>query len=229
MRKIPVPWMMAGWIFLTVILFFSCSSPPENYIILCAGDSITEIGYPPFLERILEEEGIRAKILNWGKSGHTSREYLAFLEKNKDRLAQYYPDVICLQLGTNDVRIDHDRTPAHEFYANMKDIIQLFKGYRTRWGKTPRILLATIPPIPSHSHFPFSPASSERVEVEINPLIEKMASEENCALVDNYSVFYRSPRLLPDVHPTDEGYEALALSWYAALKKEGIHAPSGKD
>jgi lysophospholipase L1-like esterase len=229
MRKDRFFWIKAGRFFLLFFLFFSCSSPPENYIILCAGDSITEIGYPRFLERTLKKESIRAKVLNWGKSGNTSREYLAFLEKNKHKTAQYFPDFICLQLGTNDVRQDHDHTPADEFYANMKEIIRLFRDFRTRSGKTPQIFLATIPPIPSGAPFPFAPESSKQVEQTINPLIQKIAEEENCTLVDNFSVFCRSPQWLPDVHPSEEGYEALAQNWYAALKKEGIKAPSGKD
>lgn len=219
-------WIKAGSVLLAMGLFFFCSSPPQNYIILCAGDSITEIGYPPFLERILEEEGIRVKVLNQGKSGHTSGEYLAYLEKNKAHLEQDFPDYICLQLGTNDVRTDSDHTTADEFYANMKEIIHLFKDFRTRSEKTPHVLLATIPPIPGDSPFPFAPASAERAEQEINPLIQKIALEEDCILVDNFSVFRGSPRLLPQVHPTDEGYQALARNWYDALKKHGVH-PAG--
>lgn len=227
MQKAVFFGIKAGPVLLIIALLYSCSSPPQNYIILCAGDSITEMGYPPFLEQILKEEGIRAKVLNQGKSGHTSREYLAFLEKNKKKLAQNFPDFICLQLGTNDVRIDHDHTPANEFYANMKKIISLFRDFRTRSGKSSHILLATIPPIPNSTPFPFDPSSVDRVQQEINPLIQRIAAEENCILVDNTTVFSRSPHLLIDVHPSDKGYAAMALNWHNALKKEGLQ-PTGK-
>jgi lysophospholipase L1-like esterase len=214
----------AGSILLIIALFFSCSSPPSSYIILCAGDSITEDGYPPFLERILKGEGIRAKVLNFGKSGHTSREYLRFLQEKKRELAENHPDFILLQLGTNDVRTDNDYTSTEEFYTNMKQIIRLFRDFTTRSGKNPRILIAIIPPIPDGTPFPFSPLSAKRVTEEINPLVQKIAAEEKCSLVDNFSFFLSSPNLLPEVHPSDQGYEAMAKNWHTALKKEGIRS-----
>ncbi len=208
---------------LTLILMLSfCTPSPEGIIILCAGDSITESGYPRFLRTLLKNEGIRAKILNQGRSGHNSREYLEFLKKNHASLAERSPDFVLLQLGTNDVRIDQDRTSAEEFYNNMKDIIDLLGQLKTRSGKQTRILLATIPPVHQDTPFPFTPESGKRVEEEINPLIQKISHEEKIPLVDNHSLFLRSPHLLPDVHPSEQGYQALAQNWFKALKKEGI-------
>jgi lysophospholipase L1-like esterase len=214
----------AGLILLVSVLFFSCSSPPSNYIILCAGDSLTEEGYPPFLERGLKGEGIRVKVLNYGKSGHTSGEYLRFLKRKKTELVEHQPDFILLQLGTNDVRTDNDHTPADELYANMKEIISYFLDFKTRTGKKSRILIATIPPVPEETPFPFAPVSATRVLNEINPLIQKLAEEEKLILVDNFSVFLDNPHLLPEVHPSDQGYEAMAKNWHNALKKEGIRS-----
>jgi lysophospholipase L1-like esterase len=227
MHKTISSWTKAGSILLIFALFFSCSSPPTSYIILCAGDSITEVGYPKFLRRILKKEGIRAKVLNQGRSGHTSGEYLRFLQERKTELAENRPDFILLQLGTNDVRTDHDNTSADKFYVNMKKIIQLFRDFETRSGENPHIILATIPPIPDGTPFPFASLSAKRVEQEINPLIQKLALEETLTLVDNFPVFLRSPHLLPDVHPSIEGYKEMAQNWYRALKKQGLR-PSGK-
>ncbi len=212
-----------GSLLLILALLFSCSSPPpESYIVLCAGDSITEMGYPPFLDRLLKREGIRARVINFGQSGHTSGEYLRFLQKRESELAESYPDFVLLQLGTNDVRNDHDQTSADDFYDHMKEIIRIFQHFKTRSGKDPRILLATIPPIPEGTPFPFSTKSANRVKEEINPIIHKIAAEKKCAIVDNFTVFLRSPHLLPEVHPSDQGYQVLAQNWLAALKKSGI-------
>jgi lysophospholipase L1-like esterase len=216
--------MISGSLLLIIALLFSCSPPPTIYIILCAGDSLTEIGYPPFLKTLLKRAGIRAKVLNQGRSGFNSKEYLAFLEKNKKTLAGNFPDFICLQLGTNDVRTDHDHTSADEFYANMKEIIRLFRDFTTRSGKEPHILLATIPPVPDDTPFPFAPVSAERVEQEINPIIKRIAMEETLSLVDNFSVFLDNPHFLPEVHPTDQGYEAMAKNWHDVLKKKGVRS-----
>jgi lysophospholipase L1-like esterase len=214
--------MKIGSILAFLLLLTFCSSKSTGVIILCAGDSITEVGYTAFLHKILNREGIRNKVLNRGRSGHSSREYLQFLKKNQTEWAESYPDFILLQLGTNDIRIDQDRTSADEFYRNMKKIILLFRGFRTRAGKSPLILLATIPPVPEGTPYPFDSASTRRVWQEINPLIEKIAQEENLPLVDNFSLFLNTPPLLPEVHPSKEGYEALAQNWYEALKKEGL-------
>jgi len=214
--------MKAGSILVCLLILTFCGSKSTGIIILCAGDSITEIGYPRFLHRILNREGIRNKILNQGQSGHNSREYLQFLKKNKTIWAVSSPDFVLLQLGTNDVRIDQDQTSADEFYRNIKEIILLFRRFRTRAGKSPLILLATIPPIPEGTPYPFDSASRRRVWEEINPLIEKISQEENLPLVDNFSLFLSSPHLLQEVHPSKKGYEALAQNWVEALKKEGI-------
>jgi lysophospholipase L1-like esterase len=211
-----------GLIFMLTLVFCFCSPSPKNIIILCAGDSITEVGYPRYLQKILKNEGIQAKILNRGKSGHNSQEYLTFLDKNREALSETSPDFVLLQLGTNDVRIDHDRTSANDFYDNMKQIIALLRRLRTRTGKVPFILLASIPPVPEDIPFPFAPESGKRVEEEINPLIQKIALEEKVPLVDNHSLFLQSPHLLPDIHPSQEGYKALAQNWFKALKKEGM-------
>lgn len=203
---------------LIIFLISSCSFSLRRVIILCVGDSITESEYPRFLQEIFNKENIRAKVLNYGRIGHTSGEYLNFLEKNKTALAKSRPDFILLQLGTNDVRVDADRTSAEQFYLNMKEIIEIFRGFRNRIGEEPQILLATIPPVPEGTPFPFSRESSARVRDEINPLIQKICSEEKILLVDNYFLFLYSPHLLPEVHPTKEGYRYLAQNWYKALE-----------
>lgn len=211
-----------GLVLILAVLFCFCSPSPKSIIILCAGDSITETGYPRHLQKILKNEGVKAKIFNQGKSGHNSREYLAFLEKNQETLRESTPDFVLLQLGTNDVRIDHDRTSADDFYNNMKQIISLLHRLRTRTGEKTHILLASIPPVLEDIPFPFAPESGKRVEEEINPLIQKIALEEKIPLVDNHSLFLQSPKLLPDIHPSLEGYKALAQNWFNALKKEGL-------
>jgi lysophospholipase L1-like esterase len=209
-------------ILVLIILFAFCSPSPKGIIIVCAGDSITEFGYPRHLRNILKNKGLRARILNQGKSGHNSREYLSFLKKNLDGLRKSSPDFVLLQLGTNDVRIDHDYISANDFYNNMKQIITLLHTLKTRTSEKPRILLATIPPVTEDTPYPFAPESRKRVEDEINPLIQKIALEEKIPLVDNFSLFLESPHLLQDVHPSQEGYKVLAQNWFNALKKEGL-------
>jgi lysophospholipase L1-like esterase len=196
----------------------ACTSPPAGIIIFCAGDSITAEAYPHFLRQILNQQGIKARVLNYGRNGNTSGEYLRFLEGNVERLKEERPDIILLELGTNDVRVDADNTPADVFKDNLKKIISVFRTFQSRSGRAPKIFLATIPPIPPGIPFPFGPDSVRRVFEEINPAIRAICEEENILSVDNYSIFLNEPSLLPDVHPSREGYRRLAENWYAALK-----------
>lgn len=196
----------------------ACNPSSRGIIIACVGDSLTDSTYPRHLSKALADEGIRSKILNYGRSGFTSGEYLSYLEENQAVLAAERPDYILVQLGTNDVRMDHDRTSQEQFSANMQNILNKLSMLQNPEGKKSQILLATIPPIPSGTPFPFSPESQNRVQDEINPLIIRIGKEKKIPIVDNYSLFLENPHFLPEVHPSEDGYKHLAHNWFAALK-----------
>jgi lysophospholipase L1-like esterase len=206
------------WFVISMLFFSFCSSKPQGFIILCAGDSITAADYPRFLQRRFDQDGILARVLNYGRSGNTSGEYLAFLKKNTTRLSEEHPDFILIQLGTNDLREDLDYTSTAQFSDNMTDIIDIFNGFKTRSGKTPRCLIATIPPIPENYFFPFTEDSQRRVKEEINPAIKQIALATGLVLVDNYTLLLDQPQFLPEVHPSREGYRQIAQNWYDSLK-----------
>jgi len=195
-----------------------CSTSPKGVIVFCAGDSITAEAYPHFLQRIFNSQGRKARVLNYGRNGHTSGEYLRFLENHRARLEAERPDFILLELGTNDVRTDVDFTSTAVFTSNMKKIIEIFRGFRSRAGKTPVIFLATIPPVPEGTPFPFTPESAVRVETEINPAIKSISQEEGIPLVDHHALFLKEPELLRGVHPSPEGYRRLARHWFESLQ-----------
>ena len=133
-------------------------------------------------------------------------------------MAKEHPDFILLQLGTNDVRVDGDRTATEEFGRNLKTIIGIFREFIDRRGDRARLFLATITPLPESFSPPFGQCSRDRVVEEINPLIRAIAAAERLPVVDNYSPFLRSPEFLPDVHPTSEGYRLMARDWLEALR-----------
>jgi len=195
-----------------------CSSPGRGIIVLCAGDSITAAAYPHFLQRMFNREGVRCRVLNFGRSGFSSGEYRRFLETDGGRLKNERPDFILLQLGTNDVRIDGDHASTPEFEANMGSVLDLLREFRDRAGNPSRIVLGTIPPVPEGAPLPFSPESSRRVEAEINPAIRALAAARGLPVVDNHALFVGRPDLLPGIHPTADGYRRLAENWFAALK-----------
>ena len=85
-------------------------------------------------------------------------------------------------------------------------------------GAQPVVVLGTVPPLLSVTR-QFTEASAERIRTEINPAIAAVAGELGAALVDNYAVFAERTELLAGNHPTQAGYEALAQSWFCALKE----------
>lgn len=209
------PWPILA---LSALLASACAPSGRGVIVFCAGDSITEQAYPLFLRRLINQEGISARVLNYGRSGYTSGEYLNFLLKYRLRLIEEKPDFILLELGTNDLRADHDLTSTDEFRTNMKKIVGLFRSFRSRNGKIPKLFIATIPDIPADTPFPFGPESSRRVQSEINPAIRELAAAERITVVDQHAVFVGRPDLLPDVHPVRDGYRLMAETWAKAIR-----------
>jgi lysophospholipase L1-like esterase len=208
-------WLYLG---LTAVLFSACVPSGRGVIVFCAGDSLTEAAYPNFLRRILNRDGISARVLNYGRSGYTSGEYLNFLVASRDHLIEEKPDVVLLELGTNDLRLDHDYTPTDKFRANMKGIIGVFRTFRSRSGRIPTILIATVPDIPETKPANFGAESVRRVRAEINPAVREIAAEEGITVVDQHDVFVRRPDLLPEVHPVRDGYRLMAETWREALR-----------
>jgi lysophospholipase L1-like esterase len=190
--------------------------PPAPRVVLCAGDSITAGGYPWYLQRRLDEAGHRLKVIDAGEKGNTSGEYLGFLRRSRI-IERTNPHWVLLQLGTNDVRSDGDATAVGRFRENIEAILGLVARHRNPDGSSPRVLLATIPPVPVEVPGHFNAESRARVEREINPALREIAARRQLPLVDNHRLFEARPQLLPAVHPNEQGYRVLAESWYDAL------------
>jgi lysophospholipase L1-like esterase len=196
-------------------------------VILCAGDSITADDYPRLLKEMLERDGLRVQVINAGIKGDNTAEYLGFLERSRI-VERSEPRWVLLQLGTNDVRSDSHDTPLPQFRRNLEAILDRIGRQRNRDGSTPRVLLATIPPIPVEVRWHFNAASRARVEAEINPAIRAVARERGLLLADHHALFAARPELLPDVHPSPEGYRELAAAWHRILLPLlAAAAPSG--
>jgi len=190
----------------------------DKLIILCMGDSLTANGYPYWLQKKVRENNIKATVINRGINGHTSGEYLHYL-KRSNSLKEIDPDIVLLQLGTNDIRIDADHTPTDHFIKNMNQIIMEISLYHHSKGKKLKILISTITPINDIRHIStFNHESIRRVKDEINPAIEEIAKRWRLILVDNYRLFLDHMDLVPDVHLSEEGYMRMAENWFKYLK-----------
>jgi len=100
---------------------------PGPVTIACFGDSLTE-GYglapdealPAVLERLLADEGIAARCLNFGVSGDTSSDGLDRLSMVLDAA----PDAAIVAFGANDCFLDE---PVERMEANLEAIIDPFR------------------------------------------------------------------------------------------------------
>lgn len=185
-------------------------------VILCAGDSLTKGGYPEKLKLLFLQNGYRGiVVVNLGRGGHTSGEYGHFLQKNNS-WQKPFPDWVLIQLGTNDVRIDSDHTSGQDFEKNMEKIIEFFKKEAVQRNRNINIVLATIPPVVASRNF--DQTSIKRVTQEINPIIKNLAKQHNLFLVDNYQLFIKNSKELPEIHPTSKGYQLMAENWFQLLK-----------
>lgn len=184
--------------------------------VLCAGDSITAASYPSHLQELLDRAGHDLLVVNAGRGGNTSGEYLAHISR-PGLLERMNPSWVLLQLGTNDVRTDGDSTPVERFRENMEAILDLLERHRGPGGAPPRVLIATIPPVPIEVPWHFDAASRARVDREINPAIREIAAKRGIPVVDNHALLSAHPEWLPGIHPSEDGYRALARSWFEAL------------
>ena len=184
-------------------------------VVLCAGDSITAANYPGYLQKKCHSLGKNITVINKGVNGHTSGEYLHYM-KSVSLLEETDPDIVLLQLGTNDVRVDGDKTNTVAFEANMSEIITLIESYTNSGGRKPKLVLGTVPSV-KRTRFSFNYGSERRVVEEINSAIVEMAKRHGVSLVDNYQLFIEYPEHLPGVHPDEKGYRLLAKNWLKAI------------
>jgi lysophospholipase L1-like esterase len=198
-------------------------------VVLCAGDSITAASYPKLLRELLERDGFRVQVINAGVKGDNTAEYIRFLDRSLI-IERSAPRWVLLQLGTNDLRIDSHATATEQFEKNLEAIIERFSRHRLSDGSVPEVILATIPPIPLEVPWHFSARSRARVEAEINPAIRAVARRRKLMLADVHEIFSSRPHLLPDIHPSEDGYLALAEMWRRILRERirGAGATSGK-
>jgi lysophospholipase L1-like esterase len=190
--------------------------PTGEAVVFCAGDSITAASYPKYLKQLLARDGLRVQVINAGVKGDSTAEYIRFLERSQI-IERSCPSWVLLQLGTNDLRIDGHATTTGQFRKNLETILERFLRCRQRDGSSPQVILATIPPIPKEVRWRFDAGSRARVEAEINPAIRDIARRRGLILADHYAIFSARPDLLPDIHPSEQGYRVLAEAWHRLL------------
>jgi lysophospholipase L1-like esterase len=192
----------------------------DTPLIVAVGDSITfgigdtalagnpaadpsAIGFARRLARIE-----KTTVLNEGIPGENSF-------RGRDRVVgvieRWHPDVLLVLYSPNDLR--------HRIDAVVGNLRFMIHAAKER-GVTPVIGTLT-PAVRSHRGWePFIRA--------LNTRIRQLAVEEEIAVADHHAAFRNDPRFRSDkailldedgLHPADEGYEIMARTWSAALRR----------
>lgn len=196
--------------------------------VVCLGDSITatgresstgEQGYCQIVEKLLNEGGVEAKVVNAGIGGNTSEDGLGRLEP--DVLA-HHPDVVTVMFGTNDQNHAVDaigpRVSLDGFEFALREIVR-----RVRLAGVECVLM-TPPPI-SDAWFKRSEVPAFYHKLGASVMVGQYADRVrmisrmlNTPLVDMYAAFVQvmiagadMDALIPDgVHPWAKGHEIMA-------------------
>ncbi|MCI0470090.1 MAG: SGNH/GDSL hydrolase family protein, partial [Candidatus Aminicenantes bacterium] len=174
--------------------------------------------YTRRLQRLFNTGSLKGNVYSAARPGNTSGEYLEYLGAS-NIIRKINPHILVIMLGTNDVRIDGDHTETARFEENMRKIIALIENYKKPGSAKFFVFLATIPPIFKCDLATFDKTSQRRVEQEIVPVIRKLAGEKRLHLLDVYRFFEKKPHLLPGIHPSKEGYRAMAEFMFADILK----------
>lgn len=177
--------------------------------IACFGDSLTE-GYgleydealPVVLERLLHEEGVNARCLNFGVSGDTAGDGLARIQP----VLNAEPDAVIVEFGANDSFVGD---PVPTVHANLTAIIETLKS------RNIPILLVGIVALPEFG-------LDQMYQTAFNALFGDLAKTHNLPLFpDILSCYFAEPskKLMDGLHPNAQGVEAIARGLLPQVKE----------
>lgn len=193
----------------------------EKVRIACVGNNITygagindrEVNsYPAQLAARLGEN---YDVRNFGRNGATllrkgdlpysgTKEYKNALANN--------PNLVFIQLGTNDTKPQNRIYLDNEFIRDYKNFIRSFQ----KLPANPRIVL--LVPVPVFSTDTTGITSTVLTE-KIIPTVRQVAYETGCEIINLYSLLVESPEMFPDkIHPNAAGTKIIARRLYSFVK-----------
>ena len=186
-----------------------CAAEAPNIdrpVLVCYGDSITAghglaygQAYPDFLEKKLDAEGYRYKIINQGTSGATTKDALAGLPF----VLRLHPAVVIVEFGGND---GLRGVPVEESRSNLDQVLTALENAHVK------ILLAgiTLPP-------DYGPDYIR----SFNQMFRDLAARHHVAFVPMlYVNLVHVPGTIQDdgIHPTAKGSAIIADTLLPVLK-----------
>ena len=127
-----------------------------------------------------------------------------------DYIKKYSPDIILLQIGTNDVTNGH-------LDGSEERLHQLLDYLKEKMPSNGKIFLTTIPDLGNSGWF----ASSNENIAKFNDIVKKVAndySSKNVIYADIHSVIDASNDIADGVHPNSSGYEKMGKYWFEQIK-----------
>ena len=182
------------------MLFASCSN---NTKIACVGDSITEgyglacqskTSYPVVLDSLLEPG---YSVLNLGRSATTLRkkgDFPYWTCKEFYDVFAYQPDIIIIQLGTNDTKTQN--WDSASFANDYQALIDNFKTIPTN----AKIYVCLPVPV-FKSKWTINDSTLTKWEI---PIIKKLAEKNNLSVMDLHSQMSGDGKYFFDgIHPNE--------------------------
>lgn len=222
----------------------------ENKVkLLCFGDSITDGfwlpgGYRNTLCSLLTEHGRALEVdfvgPNWGGSGYDP-QHAGYSGFSINDIAQtdsisgqrtgisgfagslmetYQPDVVMLQIGTNDILSLYD---LEHFGERLAPLVQCITEKLPENGL---LFLATLPVMDANDTLYINPyyfdtekmdAAVTLCNTQIRALAEKMQAEGKPVQLADINRLLTKADLYDGVHPSTEGYAKMGAFWYEKL------------
>ena len=190
-----------------LLIFTSCSN---NIKVACVGDSITEgyglawqskTAYPVVLDSLL---GSGYSVLNLGRSATTLRkkgDFPYWSCKEFYDVFAYRPDIIIIQLGTNDTKTQN--WDSASFAKDYQALIDTFKTIPTN----PKIYVCLPVPV-FKSKWTINDSTLTKWEI---PIIKKLAEENKLPVMDLHSQMSKYGEYFFDgIHPNEKGAKIMA-------------------
>ena len=131
-------------------------------------------------------------------------------------MTTYTPDIVLLQIGTNDILslYDLDNAPARLEILVDKVLAKL--------PETGKLYIAKIPYIAQNATYNKTGKSQAELDMIVdtyNTAVSKLAEEKSLTLVDINGVLELSD-LKDGIHPNSDGYAKMGTLWYNTLEEE---------
>ena len=201
---------------------------PPPIKVACIGDSITfgynlpnpaTQSYPANLGRML---GPGYVVQNFGVSGRCMVKKGTYPYWNEAAFAQsqaWAPDVVVIQLGTNDTW-DQNEPYQGEFVADYDSMIALYRALPSH----PAVYVCLPPPITGESGNGYN---AYRLGTEVMPHIRQVVADTGAPLIDNFTLLSGYPQdMLDTVHPDPDGAIRLAVNVGQAIALPGTQTPT---